>query len=110
MWRILCGDTMSDFDGKTYDPEEDFQRLKTSLDKVRHLMTNPPDLWWTLSGLAKMTGSSEAGISARIRDLRKTKNGGYQVESTRHSDGLWFYRVVGDRGQVSLFPTGKGVG
>tara|TARA_R110000744_G_scaffold74887_1_gene149310 strand:+ start:659 stop:1024 length:366 start_codon:yes stop_codon:yes gene_type:complete len=91
------------FDGETYSPQEDFERLKTSLERVRFLMTNPAGSWWTLSELAERTGSSEAGISARIRDLRKEKNGSHAVESVRHRDGLWRYRVAGPPVQINLF-------
>ena len=82
------------FDGLTYDPEKDFARLKTSLEKVRWLMLNPLGKWWTLRELADQTGSSEAGVSARVRDLRKPKNGGLIVENERMTGGLWRYRVV----------------
>ena len=82
------------FDGDTYSPPDDYTRLKSSLDKTRYLMTNPRGSWWTLKELADKTGSSEAGISARIRDLRKIKNGSYTIESRRLSGGLWEYRTV----------------
>lgn len=82
------------FDGWTYDPHEDFARLKTSLEKVRWLMLKPAGKWWTLRELADQTGSSEAGVSARVRDLRKPKNGGLIVEHERMTGGLWQYRVA----------------
>ena len=81
------------FDGSTYEAEEDYQRLKSCLDKVRHIMSNPKGQWWTLFELSKLTGSSEAGVSARIRDLRKEKNGGHNIESSRGRGGLWRYRM-----------------
>lgn len=82
-----------DFDGVTYDPDEDFTRLKTCLEKARYLMTHPRGQWWTLRELAGATQSSEAGISARIRDLRKPRHGGFEVERKRLQGGLWAYRV-----------------
>jgi DNA-binding IscR family transcriptional regulator len=81
------------FDGKTYNHWEDYSRLKSSLGKVKHLMTHPYGRWWTLFELATRIGSSESGVSARIRDLRKEKNGSHIVESVRGDGGLWRYRV-----------------
>jgi biotin operon repressor len=81
------------FCGYTYDPAQDFERLKTSLDKVRYLMLSERGRWWTLSELASRTGSSEAGVSARIRDLRKPHHGGFSVENKRMKGGLWKYRI-----------------
>lgn len=83
------------FDGWTYDPDEDYDRLRTSLEKVRWLMIHPMGHWWTLRELADRTGSSEAGVSARIRDLRKSKHGGLVVEHDRVARGQWRYRVEG---------------
>ncbi|MBG95081.1 MAG: hypothetical protein CL793_07495 [Chloroflexi bacterium] len=81
------------FSGSTYDPNEDFERLTSVLRRVRHLMVGERGRWWTLAELAARTGASEAGVSARIRDLRKRQNGGYNVENRRRGDGLWVYRV-----------------
>lgn len=50
--------------------------------------------WRTLGEVAKETGAPEASISARLRDLRKEKFGGYLVERKYHGDGLWAYRVM----------------
>ena len=83
------------FDGKTFDYRQDYQRLRKSLDRVAHLMGD--GRWRTLRQIADQTGSSEAGVSARLRDLRKTENREYYrvaaVDSERHSGGLWVYRV-----------------
>ena len=39
----------------------------------------------------------EAGVSARIRDLRKPRFGGYNVERRRAGkDGLFEYRIVAE--------------
>jgi hypothetical protein len=43
------------------------------------------------------TGDPEASVSARLRDFRKTKYGGYDVERTRVYEpdgGLWTYRLL----------------
>jgi hypothetical protein len=82
------------FDGDTYEKDVDYKRLSTSLKKIKHIMSHPRGQWWTLFELAKLTGSSEAGVSARVRDLRKDKNGGHTIESARGRNGLWKYRMT----------------
>lgn len=79
------------FDGKTYSPARDGKRLKTRLDRVRELMGD--GRWRTLYDIRRAIGGSEAGISARLRDLRKERFGGYTVEKERVSGGLWKYRL-----------------
>ncbi len=80
------------FDGVTYDPTRDYERLATQFEQVRYLMSNGK--WWTLSELAEYVDGSEAAISARIRDLRKKKFGAYNVPNDCISGGLWRYRIV----------------
>jgi hypothetical protein len=53
--------------------------------------------WFTLAELASYANGSEAGVSARLRDLRQPKHGGYIVERERVSGGLWRYRVNGQQ-------------
>jgi hypothetical protein len=85
---------MTYFDGTTFDPALDGRRLSAQLDRVRSAMGNGG--WWTLAQLASVVGGSEAGVSARIRDLRKAKFGGWQVDRRRVSGaGLWEYRLSG---------------
>ena len=83
------------FDGVTYN-RQDGPRLWTQLEAVRHLMSDgqwrtlhqiQDALWWGYGSSA-----SEAGVSARLRDLRKAKFGGYVVDRRRFG-GLWEYRV-----------------
>jgi len=50
-------------------PPRDTERICSQQARVRALMQ--PGVWWTLSDLAREVGASEAGASARIRDLRK---------------------------------------
>jgi len=53
--------------------------------------------WWKLAELAEVTGASEAGVSARIRDLRKPSYGGHTVERRKVAPGrgaLNEYRLV----------------
>jgi hypothetical protein len=81
------------FDGASFSPQLDGPRLTGQLAKVRGLMLNQQ--WWTLPALRERVGGSEAGISARIRDLRKPKFGGYEIRRRRvEAGGLWEYRLV----------------
>lgn len=52
--------------------------------------------WRTLRELADRAGGSEAGVSARLRDLRKPEFGAYVVERRRREGcaNLWEYRVL----------------
>lgn len=80
------------FDGHTYDPAQDFHRLKGQLAKVFRAMQDGQ--WHCLSHLAEIAGGSEAGVSARIRDLRKPKFGAHNIERRRNGGGLWVYRLA----------------
>jgi hypothetical protein len=88
--------------GETFDAAMDGPRLAGQLDRVKTLMLDGQ--WRTLRLIAYMVGGSEAGISARLRDLRKAKFGGYLVERRRkprvvpHA-GLWEYRVSFQRAE-----------
>lgn len=79
------------FDGETYEPEHDRERLGTQLEKVRDLMRDGQ--WRTLAAIALAVGSSEASASARLRDLRKPRFGSLRVERRRVVGGLFVYRV-----------------
>jgi hypothetical protein len=79
------------FDGKTYDHQQDGRRLTTQLEQVRRIMNDGG--WRTISEIAAKVIGTEAAISARLRDLRKEKFGGLNVERKRLHGGLWVYRV-----------------
>jgi hypothetical protein len=72
------------FDGRTYDPAHDQERLNTQLWRVFSLMRDGE--WRTLGEIAAAIGGSEAGVSARLRDLRKERFGRHQVERRRRGD------------------------
>jgi hypothetical protein len=95
------------FDGATYDPEHDQERLSTQLERVKAVgMTG----YFTLAELKERCGGSEAGISARLRDLRKTRFGGYVVDPQRRDDpkdGIWEYRVYPPGTQLQVRPHGQ---
>jgi hypothetical protein len=91
------------FDGKTYDPRLDHERLGTSLGRVWMLMRDGKRR--TLAQIAEAVGCSEAGASARLRDLRKSKFSEQlptdSVSSSRGEGGLWWYWIVVPPGAVS---------
>lgn len=81
-----------DFDGKTYDPALDHDRLSKQLGQVYAQMCDYD--WWTLGELSLCLRQPEASISARMRDLRKSKFGGYTIERRRLAQGLHEYRLL----------------
>jgi hypothetical protein len=83
------------FDGKTYDPARDGQRLRMQLNRVWMLMVDGQ--WRTLEEISLACRGSEAAVSARLRDFRKKKFGGHTVERRYLHNGLWEYRVVRKR-------------
>lgn len=80
------------FDGPDVQPA-DVVRLAGQLAKVRDAMSD--NAWWTIEQLQQKCGGSAAGISARIRDLRKLRFGGHDIERERVAghDGLFRYRM-----------------
>lgn len=79
------------FDGVTYEPDQDEARLASQLRRVFGVMSD--SRWHTLAELAERTGGSEAGVSARLRDLRKPRFGHWTVERERVDGGLFMYRL-----------------
>jgi hypothetical protein len=80
------------FDGPDLQPADEV-RLSGQLARVRTVMSG--GAWLTLAEIAeRAAGSSEAGVSARLRDLRKPRFGGHTVERRRRTQGLWEYRVL----------------
>lgn len=101
-WRppppaIPEADPSADFDGETYEAEFDRERLTGQLRAVYDVVHD--GAWRTLAEIAAAmtTPASEASISARLRDLRKEKFGGFTVERRARGDrhrGLFEYRVI----------------
>lgn len=81
------------FDGPDIGPRDNI-RLKGQLQKVRDFMAD--GAWRTLAEIAGRVSGSEAGVSARLRDLRKQRFGSFHVERRRRAghEGLWEYRVL----------------
>jgi len=87
--------TVMNFDGPTFSPQYDGDRLTSQLAKVFTLMRDGS--WRTLGEIADSVGGSEAGVSARLRDFRKERFGSHSVERRRRgepSDGLFEYRLL----------------
>lgn len=70
-------------------PEQD--RLSTQLGKLEAYHRAHPGVWLTLSEAAYRTGASEAGVSARYRDLRKR---GWTVTMRKRKAHLNEYTAV----------------
>lgn len=93
---VSAGSVPMQFGGKTFDKKKDGARLAGALGRVVEAMSDGD--WWTLPAVAAVARCSEAGASARIRDLRKPRFaaafGVVSVESQRQEDGLWVYRIT----------------
>lgn len=101
---VLQGDVfdpvlpLASFDGTTYEAEHDYVRLTGQNHQVFALMKD--GRWRTLAEIELATRFGQASISARLRDLRKKKFGGWLVERRRRgipSAGLFEYRIGGKR-------------
>ncbi len=88
--------------------EYDARRLRSQRDVIRDVMVAAADCdtWLTLGELRALTRYGEASISAQLRHLRKTENGGYEVAKRRREDAApvrgadgrgectWEYRIA----------------
>ena len=86
--------TMLDFDGADYIPKYDQERLTGQLLEIFEFMSDQG--WHTLKEISESTGSPEASASAQLRNLRKTRFGGYIIERKRSENresGLYYYRL-----------------
>lgn len=82
----------ADHDGKTYCRERDKVRLNAQQTIVFNAMKD--GCWRTLARIKAMTGAPEASISARLRDCKKPKFGGHELEKRHLKNGLWEYRLI----------------
>lgn len=83
------------FDGNTFSPARDEERLRGQLTAVQSLMADGH--WRTLTEIAidcHLSDASLPGISARVRDLRKSKFGAHTIERRYLHNGIWAYRMV----------------
>ena len=81
------------FGGDTFDEGRDGARLRRQLKAVWAVMHDGQ--WRTLHQLSREVDAPEASVSARLRDFRKKKFGGYVVERQRipNANGLHRYRI-----------------
>jgi hypothetical protein len=94
------------FDGVTFEQRRDGERLCAQLMRVWAAMID--GTWHTLPALAEVCGDPQASISARLRDLRKSRFGGHRVERRYVKKGLHEYRLcaVGSGGtDIDLEPS-----
>lgn len=80
------------FDGATLGPARDTGRLSAQLARVRALMAD--GRWRTLSEISRLTGDQTQSVSARLRDLKKPRFGGWTVTRQYLARGLYQYRVT----------------
>lgn len=92
------------FDGETYDEDLDAVRLARHLNRVFIIMRRGD--WLTLKEIRRemiaqfQCYATEAAISARLRDFRKSKFGAMTVDRRRRGDpkaGLFEYRLATGR-------------
>ena len=96
-WLLPCWECAreevveGDRDGKTYEPARDRVRLGKQAGDVYDVVAKGG--WYSLGAIARLTGHPEASISARLRDLRKPRFGGYDVQRRNIGGGTWQYRL-----------------
>lgn len=88
----------SHFDGETYEPSRDKARLTGQLKAVYNVMSDGE--WRSLIQISQLAGIKlnkyvpDSSASARLRDLRKDKFGGYEIERKSMGNGIFHYRMV----------------
>lgn len=93
--RLYLPSPAEAFDGVTYNPSQDYARMNLQQHRVFKLMSDGQ--WRTLAQIAEGK-FSEAGASARLRDLRKARYGSHTIRRRRvledgRKGGLWEYRL-----------------
>jgi len=87
--------TQPEFGGVTFEPDFDRDRLKKQLRRTYNVMKDGQ--WRTLIEIAQETGDQTQSISARLRDFRKAKFGGHEVNRRRRGepkDGIFEYQLI----------------
>tara|TARA_R110000868_G_scaffold253540_1_gene510111 strand:- start:143 stop:445 length:303 start_codon:yes stop_codon:yes gene_type:complete len=88
------------FDGATYNHERDNQRLGKQLQDVQAVMKDGN--WRTLEEVSALVDAPQASVSARFRDSRKEKFGGWIVERRFVKRGLHTYRFSRPAPQTAI--------
>lgn len=87
-----CTRQLQRFDGPDIT-EADVPRLTTQLQVVREFLSSGE--WRTLTQIAEAAHCTTQSASARVRDLRKSRHGGFSVERRRIPDTAVFqYRIA----------------
>lgn len=84
------------FDGETYEAEMDEARLKKQLYRVWKVIYTHRKEWLTLWEIRKECGDPIQSISARLRDFRKERFGGHDIQRRRRlsaARGLFEYKL-----------------
>jgi hypothetical protein len=68
------------FDGETYNDSRDRERLQRQLYRVWRVLYLHRKEWLTLQDIHKETGDPLQSISARLRDFRKARFGGHDIQ------------------------------
>ena len=92
-------------DGETYERAIDRDRLGKQHREVFDLMSDGKAR--TLREIEDLTGYPQASVSARLRDFRKEKFGGHQLDRTRRGEGgTYEYRLtINDTSTTQRLPT-----
>jgi len=80
--------------GETFEYYLDGFRLNAQHKRVFEVVRDSQ--WYTLAEIASKTGDPEASVSARLRDFRKMKYGGFDLLRERRGPpkrGHWEYRL-----------------
>jgi biotin operon repressor len=67
-------------------------KRESQVELVKKMMQSKE--WVTLYDLARELGASDAGVSARIRDLRKYQHGRHIIVKRKRSAHVYEYRMV----------------
>ena len=83
------------FNGSDYSPKHDNVRLTKQIKRVYDLMKDGE--WRTLGEIESITGDPQASISAQLRNCKKERFGGHELNKKRRGDpgnGCWEYQLI----------------
>lgn len=80
------------FDGDDYQPDRDKPRLAKQIKDVLWCLEDGK--WHSVAQISARTGHPITSVSAQIRNLRKKKMGGYNIERAYRGNGLYVFRWV----------------
>jgi hypothetical protein len=77
---------------ETWDEDRDGSRIARQRARIWKQMFSGN--WKTIYELSVATGDPHQSVSARLRDLRKTKYGAHTVDRRYQAEGVWEYRLT----------------